>query len=36
METKRQDCMSFGNIEWLTKKFTYLDSIWLQVWAVAG
>ena len=26
----------FGNIEWLIKGFICLDSVWLEVWPVAG
>ena len=36
LETAIQDCMGFGNIEWLTESFTCLDSVILEVWLVAG
>ena len=35
-ETADQDCMYFSNIAWLAESFTFLDSVRLKVWLVAG
>ena len=30
------DCMGLSNIAWLGESFTFLDSVRLNVWPVAG